>query len=484
MPFPDVMHLLAVGRLPEDLDRLARRYAPILRFDALEPFFPSAAGVTVFDRPAPSPSFPREIPFDEDTARVIEYAIWWDWDIQHLYELEHIWVFIAWDGSICRVDASWHGDYHTMLDEDRIPMENGRPMVWSEPGKHAFAPSPRVLEARRERTIRSCGRWAGAAGVLETALFRGRIPARSPQADRLVHTWLERRAFVPRFEFIQRFDLRWIPLVRWEALENWIPQRVAGWIAQLDQDIPPHERRFLRVGHRGASAYAPENTLTAFRRAIELGADAVELDVRLSADGVPVVIHDAELLQSGGNKRRVRDLTVGELQSVDVGGGEHIPTLAEVIDALRGEVALYIELKDENTPAAVLDVLREKDYLGWCFLGSFRPDLVAEVKRLEPNARTAILFKDVTVDPVSLARSCQADYVHPCWERASDHPSAFLSPEWVQRVRDAGLGLIIWHEERPEEIAALRRLGVDAICSDRPDLLRESAPEELAGEVA
>ena len=74
------------------------------------------------------------------------------------------------------------------------------------------------------------------------------------------------------------------------------------------------------------------------------------------------------------------------------------------------------------------------------------------------------------VDAVQLARSIKASYVHPCWERY-DHPSDLLTPEWIARVRQAGLGIILWHEERPSEIAALRQLGVDGICSDAPELL-------------
>jgi glycerophosphoryl diester phosphodiesterase len=80
------------------------------------------------------------------------------------------------------------------------------------------------------------------------------------------------------------------------------------------------------------------------------------------------------------------------------------------------------------------------------------------------------LFSSVHVDPVALASAVKADYVHPCWERF-ESPSSLLTPEWIERVRDAGLGIVCWHEERPAEIAALNALGVDGICSDQPELL-------------
>ena len=83
---------------------------------------------------------------------------------------------------------------------------------------------------------------------------------------------------------------------------------------------------------------------------------------------------------------------------------------------------------------------------------------------------TSVLFSALNVDPVKLAQAVGANYVHPCWERYPN-PSSLLTPEWVARVREADLGIVCWHEERPEEIAALSRIGVDGICSDAPELL-------------
>ena len=97
--------------------------------------------------------------------------------------------------------------------------------------------------------------------------------------------------------------------------------------------------------------------------------------------------------------------------------------------------------------------------------------IVADLKTIEPRLMTSILFGAVNLDPVGLAQAIHADYVHPCWERRAPQPHTLLTPEWVARVHGAGLGIVCWHEERPDEIAALRALGVDAICSDTPDRL-------------
>jgi glycerophosphoryl diester phosphodiesterase len=135
-------------------------------------------------------------------------------------------------------------------------------------------------------------------------------------------------------------------------------------------------------------------------------------------------------------------------------------------------MSLYLDIK-EITPTArqqIIASLRKKGMLRYCIFGSFRPDVIAEIKAAAPDAPTSILFSSTHVDPVALAASVQADYVHPCWERF-DSPSLLLADDWMERVRAAGLGIVCWHEERPHEIAALNALGVDGICSDQPELL-------------
>jgi glycerophosphoryl diester phosphodiesterase len=474
---PDIAALLAV---PQDTSHraLAARYAPIICLDAREPFLPLVVGYTIFQEDADSPSFPRRIelaPAGEPAATLaIEYAIWWDWDITHLYELEHIWVFVGNDGRVVRGEASWHGRHHSMALDGKLPLEGERMVVLSQPGKHAFAPGRDWFAAPDQRRVihRLATRWAGAGGVWITPLFEGKITSRTPYANTLVRTYLERRAFEPSWDFSQRFVIGEELLVPWPALQAWIPNRVAWWVSELARTIPPEELRFLRIAHRGASAHAPENTLAAFRLAAELGADMVELDVRLSADGVPVVIHDPHVARTTNGTGLVAELTLAELKRLDAGGGERIPTLEEAIETCReGGMGLYIEIKDGRAVSPLVELLHRHRLEFGVIVNSLRPDWLAEFKALAPHIPTSVLFGAVNVDPVKLAQAVGADYVHPCWEQRVPHPHRLLSPKWIQRVREAGLGIITWHEERPEEIAALGQLGVDGICSDRPELL-------------
>jgi glycerophosphoryl diester phosphodiesterase len=259
--------------------------------------------------------------------------------------------------------------------------------------------------------------------------------------------------------------------VPWQALRDWIPRRVNEWLARLAREILPSQYRFLRIGHRGARAHAPDNTLSSLRQAAELGADMVEFDLRQTADGQIAVIHDPYLVDDAGQPRLVSRSTLAELRAVDLGGGERVPTLLEALEVCEAEnMGAYIEIKDGAVIPGLADVLLEHDIAAYTIVGSFRPDWLADFQSLAPRIVTSILFGSRHVDAVKLAQSVGARYVHPCWERFPN-PSAMLTAEWIARVRDAGLGILCWHEERADEIAALRQVGVDGICSDAPELL-------------
>ena len=454
--------------------QLALRHAPLIRFDAREPFFPIVVGYTVFHASAQSPSFPREIQLREGVKCAIEYAIYWDWDIQHLYELEHIWLHIGHDDALVAAEASWHGDFNTMLDADNpLPLEDGRLVLYSEPGKHAFARSPAELHQRRARTISSCGSQAGRMGVHVTPLYEGIITGRKPLNNRLVHTWLEYQRFEPSYDFSTRFDLRDVIFADWRHVHAWIPRRVEQWIAHLQATIAPHQRRVLRIAHRGASAYAQENSLASFHRAAELGADMVEIDIRVSADQIAIVSHDSSLKRLYGIEGAVSDYGFEELRALTSGSAAML-SFAEALDCCRGlGLGVYLDIKRLTARAAagIFAAIDARHYWGNVVFGSFRPDHLADIKAARPKAQTSILFGATQIDAVKLAKAIGADYVHPCWENRAAQPHKLLTRDWIESVRRADLGIVCWHEERPQEIAELMKLGVDAICSDKPELL-------------
>ena len=457
---------------------VARRYAPVILFDGAEPFLPLRVGYTVFRAGGASPSFPRYIRPEPPAALAVEYAIWWDWDIGHLYELEHAWVYAGESGEVVGVESSQHGGAYG----GDLRLDGGRPVLYSEPGKHALASTPEALVARRGHTERSCGPGAGGGGVWVTPLYRGRIH-RTPDDDQLVRTYLRRRAFAPRWDWSTRVDVSQLPMVPWPEMDAAIPGIVRGRLEELDAAIPRSERHVLHVGHRGASAHAPENTLSAIRKAAELGAHMVELDVRMSADGVPVLSHDAAVDFPGRGRVPVNSLTAEEAQGSAATPETSVPTLAAALDLCRElHLGPYLEIKEGETVPQVVAALSERGMGRYSVIGSFEPAWVARATDLAPYIPTSVLFGAFEVDPVALARGCGARYVHPCWER-HPAPSALLTLDWLARVRGEGLGVVCWHEERPEELRALFRLGVSAVCTDRLDLMRDVA-RELSGERA
>jgi len=471
--------LSSLSSLPQDESEraLAARYAPALLFDAHEPFLPLAAGYTIFRHNAPSPSFRQGhivelTPPDQPPASLaIEYAIWWDWDIGHLYELEHVWVFVDETGRVVRGEASWHGGYHDMRHAGSLALEGDRLTLYSEPGKHAFAPTPMGFKERRQRFKRSeTSDLAGIGGVLVAPYIKGRVKP-TPLKTRLVHTYLSQRAFEPSWDFSQRFQLAPEMLVPWPTLRDWMPVRINVILDRLAREIAPADYRFWRIGHRGALAHAPGNTLLGFRQAATLGADLVECDVRQTADGHLVLAHDAHLTDAEGRVRLIAQSTLAELRTIDLGQGERIPTLAEAIEICQKEqLGTYLELKEGQCVPALAEIIRKQKFAEQCIVGSFRPDWLMDLQVIAPELATSILFASPHLDAVKLAQSIQTSFVHPCWGHLP-HPSALLTPEWVAHVRQADLGIICWSEQRPDEIAALRRLGMDGICSDAPELL-------------
>lgn len=231
------------------------------------------------------------------------------------------------------------------------------------------------------------------------------------------------------------------------------------------------------VGHRGACGYAPENTLASFRLAVDLGADYVELDVQMTRDGHPVVIHDWTVDRTTNGHGAVRDLTLVEVKALDAGArhgpafaGERVPTLAEVLAWARGQTKLAIELKHapvhySGLVEAVLAQIREQDLVDDCFLISFDHPEVRRVKALEPRLATGVLFAGRPVDPISLARAAGADALAPQW--------SFVNRELVEQAHAAGLAILAWTTNAPAEMEYLLACGVDAIGTDCPDRLRE-----------
>ncbi len=251
----------------------------------------------------------------------------------------------------------------------------------------------------------------------------------------------------------------------------------------------------LIIGHRGDSHYAPENTLAAFRMALEKGANGLEFDVQPAKDGVPVVIHDADLRRTGLRDERVADLTSKQLSKIDIGSwfnkknpdranaayaAETVPTLEQVL-ALQQKTSgpIYIELKcDESNfkplVSAVCDLIRTSPMLPRTIVKSFRLAAIPEVRCLLPEVQTAALFEPSIMTVlrrrkhiVAMAREFGAHQISLHYSLATRKLTSLAAeaqmpvtiwtaddPKWIDRCRRRGIGSLITND--PQKLLAAR----------------------------
>ncbi len=263
-------------------------------------------------------------------------------------------------------------------------------------------------------------------------------------------------------------------------------------MASGPMENPP---QFLDVhGHRGAAGLAPENTLAAFRAAMAVGVDALEMDLHVTRDGEVVVIHDETLDRTTDGRGGIAELTLEQIKQRDAGmkfapafQGERIPALREVIELVKASgntrIRMDLEIKygegqegePEDFEERVLKVLRQAGFVGRVNVISFyRPSLV-KMKKLEPNVRTGLLVRgrEAPKDPAGLVRQYRADYYSPGFR--------LVTAGAVAALHLAGIPIVPWTVNEVAEMQRLIRLGIgnlagDGIATDFPnrlvDLLR------------
>jgi glycerophosphoryl diester phosphodiesterase len=217
------------------------------------------------------------------------------------------------------------------------------------------------------------------------------------------------------------------------------------------------------TGHRGAAACEPENTLRSFRRALAAGVAAVELDVHLTKDGRLAVIHDARLERTTNGRGRVRDFTLAELKEFDAGQGEHIPSLEEVLELVRGRAHLMVELKAPEAADALVRFFREQQaFADACAISFWHPVLQA-MQEQEPRLQTGALMVGCPADPAGLARAAGAG--------ALVLQYSYVTAALVAAAHDAGLTVMAWNIDDVDTLRPYLSLNLDFICSNHPEIL-------------
>ncbi len=228
----------------------------------------------------------------------------------------------------------------------------------------------------------------------------------------------------------------------------------------------------LILAHRGASAYAPENTGAAFCKAIACGADGVELDVRLTKDRQMVVHHNLDIRETSNGSGEIWDMTLSELRRFDFGSwkgrefaGEGILTLEEALLLVKDMVVINIELKAEarpvsNLPELACALIKKMGLSRKVLFSSFQHGTAMACKKRLPQAKVGLLYSRPLFRPVAYARRLGADALHPY--------KYLVTPGLIRRAHRAGLMVNTWTVDKPDWIRRFARWGCDAVITNTP----------------
>lgn len=219
-------------------------------------------------------------------------------------------------------------------------------------------------------------------------------------------------------------------------------------------------QKVLRIGHRGAAGHAPENSLAAIRKGIALGVDFVEIDVRRTADGVLVVLHDGTVNRTTNGKGRVDRLCLRDIEKLNAGDGEHIPTLDEVLRVARGEAGLMLELKVKGVAPQTVEVVREAGFRDPVIYASFLHDELKHVRTVDPGASLMVLFGSLSRISVPHAMK-YGRYVGLRHDKATR--------PLVEAFHRADLLVFVYTADAPSDIQHALSLDVDGIISNFPE---------------
>lgn len=221
--------------------------------------------------------------------------------------------------------------------------------------------------------------------------------------------------------------------------------------------------KVLKIGHRGANGYEPENTLISFEKAIQMGADGIELDVHLSLDGHLIVIHDETIDRTTNGKGIVNQLTLRELKSFRINDEHEMPTLEEVLDLINQRCFVNIELKNQEAVQKVVQLIEQyvldKNWNHAHFLvSSFDWNALQQVRFLNENILIGVLTETDLDLAISFARFMKAEALHPDFQ--------LLTNEYTTKIQEKGIQVFPWTVNEREDIQRMKSFKVNGIITD------------------
>ena len=231
------------------------------------------------------------------------------------------------------------------------------------------------------------------------------------------------------------------------------------------------------IAHRGASSYAPENTLASIRKAFDLNADGVEIDVQMSRDGELVLQHDWTLEKIAGEKKLVTSADLAELKKIDAGSwfsesfkGEQIPLLSEALAAIPDGRLVNIEIKKRaddhrNLEEKIAELLNDMNMKERVIISSFNHKSIIKISEIDSSLKTALILSNLMVDPHEYFKKFSCYSIHPV--------VYFIEPELIKIIHDLGMKVITWTVDIPDLAQLLLKIGCDSIITNYPDLLAQ-----------
>ena len=238
-----------------------------------------------------------------------------------------------------------------------------------------------------------------------------------------------------------------------------------------------HSQPLLCIGHRGAMGHVSENTLASIRKALELGARYVEVDV-YHVDGHLVVFHDNRLERTTNGEGYLSGQSFEYLRSLDAGDGERIPTLEEVCREIEGRACINIELKGPDTAAPVAAFVGELIGKGWnarsILVSSYNHRELLELKRLNPTIQRGALIEGLPVDDAKFAEVLGAFSVH--------NHAEFVDQRFIDDAHARNLNVYVYTVNHPDEIARMHQMGVDGVFTNYPERVVAQHPQPAVEE--
>ncbi|OGY64736.1 MAG: hypothetical protein A3I24_02480 [Candidatus Harrisonbacteria bacterium RIFCSPLOWO2_02_FULL_41_13b] len=226
-------------------------------------------------------------------------------------------------------------------------------------------------------------------------------------------------------------------------------------------------KKILVIGHRGASGYVLENSLESFKKAIKMGVDEVEFDIRRTKDGKAIVMHDAKLNRTTNGRGVIKKLTLKEIRRFRMENGEIIPTLEEVLLVLKNKIGCTIEVKDYGLEKEIVRLIKKLKVKNWVIVGSFKKTVIKKVKKLMPEARTQLIADRVfsVRHFIKKSLSLGASII------ALDYKK--ISKKFIDVAHKNNLKVYVWTVNDRKIANKMRRLGVDGMEGNYPDRLNQ-----------